>query len=424
MKKKIKEFIFKYHDKGLFEGCFSLIVLLAIGSYAYINKGKVEGIIDLTIFFSVFVALILNLFTGFISRIVGNKFEDSIKLETDYDKMVKRYSEEKNMVTYINSECNDEAYKIGIKSRLDKDLSERHKFKFPVIQDFSCKNTTFRIIDNKERQYHLPQEIKEHYDELINIHKTSSIFNQLTIRVKNWERIENTIFIYTERSTYYDAMVSNRAMDLKWSNGLSNRDLFAYGPWLGGLENSPFSNHLGFNGFIESSDGEIPFVRRNSIVSIGKRTLANSVGASLKTKYALDDQFNLTIDGLVNGIKKEIQDELKIDPNDYIFSLEDNIISLYRDIVEGGKPQLLFYVKIDITKEQINNTFKKEISRKKSTWNMQEEDGNNLVWVKRDELKELFISPDTIVIQKKKYSIMPTASASIVMLINYLKQEI
>ena len=75
---------------------------------------------------------------------------------------------------------------------------------------------------------------------------------------------------------------------------------------------SVLSNHIGFNGFIESSDCYIGFIYRGKDVSIGKATWATSIGASLKAKYALDQHFTFSVERLYKGILSEIEDELKI----------------------------------------------------------------------------------------------------------------
>ena len=140
------------------------------------------------------------------------------------------------------------------------------------------------------------------------------------------------------------------------------------------LSKSSLSNHLGFNGFIISSDGMIPFVKRNSIVSIGKRTYGDSIGASLKAKYGLDSQGRFTLAGLQNSILKEIKDELKIGATDIEFSVEKNMIAAYRDLVEGGKPQFLFAAKVNRTHNEITQEFIKQVKEVKEK-NMEESVG-------------------------------------------------
>lgn len=77
-------------------------------------------------------------------------------------------------------------------------------------------------------------------------------------------------------------------MDFRWENKLTIREQFECGPFLHSLKDSYLSNHIGVNGFVESSDGYIIFLKRGNKLSIAKRTYATSFGEALKTKYALD----------------------------------------------------------------------------------------------------------------------------------------
>lgn len=62
--------------------------------------------------------------------------------------------------------------------------------------------------------------------------------------------------------------------------------------------------------------------------------------------------------GLRNGILQNIENELKI-PKEYLedFSIKNHIIAAYRDMVEGGKPQLLFFIRSSWDKDSIMQNF-------------------------------------------------------------------
>ena len=70
---------------------------------------------------------------------------------------------------------------------------------------------------------------QEHFDELFSAHDTSNVYNQLNIRVKSWEQEGETFQLQTMRTTYFDSLVTNRAMDFRWQSGQTIRDLCAYG---------------------------------------------------------------------------------------------------------------------------------------------------------------------------------------------------
>ena len=119
-------------------------------------------------------------------------------------------------------------------------------------------------------------------------------------------------------------------------------------------------------------------------------------------------------------------DELKITSDQLEgFSLEKNLISAYRDMVEGGKPQFLFWAKSKLTHKEIQNNFFEKLKAKKKkqkSWDKEQrelEDGETFLWIAKEELKNIVIAPDQILYKGKKYAMMPSASAAIVMLIEF-----
>ena len=107
------------------------------------------------------------------------------------------------------------------------------------------------------------------------------------------------------------------------------------------------------------------------------------------------------------------------------FSLEKNLIAFYRDMVEGGKPQFLIYVKVNTSLASIRENFKKDVKKTCLKSSIKENkmaiDGKKLIGIKRDKIDQLYITPDTIVCKKKAYKVMPSAAAAIVMLIQHLR---
>lgn len=140
--------------------------------------------------------------------------------------------------------------------------------------------------------------------------------------------------------------------------------------------------------------------------------------------YALDENPFFTEKGLIESMIKEIDDELKLEPDDFEFSTK-NIIALYRDLVEGGKSQLLFYVKANKSSKEINEGFieARKKSKKGYLQNKMKMDGDKLIFVDKEQLKEIFIAPEMVIIGNKSYTIMPSASACIVMLIKYFEEQ-
>ena len=194
-------------------------------------------------------------------------------------------------------------------------------------------------------------------------------------------------------------------------------------------------------------------MERSKDVSLGKRTYGCSVAASLKTKYALDSYGVFTPDKLIEGIIYEIEDELKI-KREHITKI--NIINAYRDCVESGKPQLLFYAESDLEAAAIEGAFSNRDSaniRQTFTSSIRSDhdtkqkesrviqDGHKLVWLAKSALSELTFKENGIgydgrqgassgflefgkegllkVAQRQFLPMLPTHSASVVMLKNY-----
>ena len=390
---------------------------------------KIEKIIDLTTFSTVVIVSTISFIIGKLGNWLYNKVEDSVKLTNDYDSLITRYSLEP-MVTYTNKSTNEIV-------------------KFPVVKSADLFDKQIVVEDDPRYEYQLPQLVIGYYGELIEAHKTSEVYNNPNIRVNQWNISNEEFIIHTGRTTYFNSLVTNRSIDYTFRKNITARELYECGPYLNSLEQSKLSNHLGFNGFVESADGYLVFIVRGTNVSIAKNTIGTSVGASMKVKYALDENREFTTKGMYHSILCEIRDELSI-TEDSLEITEDKqivLISAYRDLVEGGKPQLLFYAKSRLTKDEIEkNFFEQKIANSKQfkdnskTSNGQikyEEykfkssqeqkmlyDGNRLIWFATDELlsdkTELY--PDKMIINNKKYNMVPSVSASIVMLLNWFNK--
>ena len=311
------------------------------------------------------------------------RFEDAEKLRQDYDVLADKYAHD-NLIQATNRDGSVIKYPIislgtGI---------------IPLGQD---DNRQIQLKDDRHAFYSLPQLIIHHYSDIFSVHGLSNIYNNVNIRVKSMRLHDNMLELNTMRTTYFDSLVTNRAADYTFAEGLSVRELYETGPRMQPLEESKLSNHLGFNGFVESEDGYIVFVKRSLGMSVAKQTYGDSIGASIKTKYALNNTGDLTYLGLRKAILSEIYDELKIDMKDIDLDTL-RIIAAYRDCVECGKPQLLVYVKASVPAKEINSKFTKELKeknllakrltkRQRKEWKTLE-DGKKLIWVHKNDLKD------------------------------------
>ena len=400
---------------------------------------------DFSVLSSIIFAFIVAILGNALSLFVDNKIEDRIKLTTDYETLTSGYIRKlykyKNSVQENVSPKNlDVLYKkegISKKQRNKKSYT----VEFPVTYDAYTYNSEIKFVDS-DNHYELPEIVENNMESLLKAHNTTIKYNQLMIRVDDWHWNESrdTFHVHTSRTTYIQSLLTNRAIDYELESGLSIRKLFDYGPLITPLKESKLSNHLGFNGFIESSDGYIPLVRRSSRVSIGKKTYAASVSASVKSKYVFEDMIEVNdngskniiynvevnLNGIKNTIIKEIEDELKISPESLEWSdTKKHVFAWYRDMVEGGKPHFVFHIKVKESKETIEKNFKKAKKANKILYNLQTrmlEDADELIWIPKSKLTTIAISPEYIVYDKKAYKTLPSYSASLALLIDHLKK--
>lgn len=390
--------------KKIFNPTFIKVLLLAVPVIFVIfykkstNTLSFDNLIDIKTFVAIIIAFICQSISIAIVNIIERHFEDAIKLTTNYQHLIKKYSRT-NLLSY-------------------------DKLIFPIeILQFRTKNeATFDLVfddSHSLNSYELPKQIAAQSNYLMNAHKHSKIYNRLNIRLDDFSVESGKTKLLYSQTYYFDSMVTNRAMDFMLDNGKTIREIYEPGPFLKPLNKSKFSNHLGFNGFVELSDNKIIFVLRDKDLSIGKNTLACSVGASLKSEYALDDNLQFTKAGLNKAINKEIENELNLYIPETV-DLTKSIFTFCRDVLEGGRPQFVFYYKVsDLSSTDFLNNFK---SRNKEDEKYSKKiDGTKFVFLTIDELKKCKIFPNRIVLPNNKtYKMMPLASGSIALLINHI----
>lgn len=333
------------------------------------------------------------------------KAEDGRKLTKNYGYLVNNiYFEAENLIKYQNN-----------KKNMPENVNETD-FTFPVTyKDIS--NMKIQVIDNPDKKYEKPDFIKRNYKELLKAHALSNVWNAENIRIDDWQFTGNKFKIFTSRTTYFDSLVTNRAADLKLRCKKTVREKLDPGPKPKSLANSLMSNHIGFNGFVCSSDGYIPLVKRNMNMSVEKGVYGNSVQASLKTKYALKNEKKFNLDGIIYSIICEIEDELKIKRKD--LKEYPKLLYAYYNLVEL-KPQFLFYAKSLKTKAEIEADFFNNIKKNDTELLI---DGTEFLWIHETELTDIFIMPDGIRYKDYDCEMVPSASGALVMLIRYMQNQ-
>lgn len=268
------------------------------------------------------------------------------------------------------------------------------------------------IIDDSTRQYSLPSVLDERVEGQLRGFKDSVVYNQMMIRLDDLT-LEglNSVLLSTSRTTYFNTLVTNRSADFRPSlDLLSVREIFEPGPFITFLKDSQMSNHLGYNGVIKLSDDQIVLVKRSRYLSTAKSSLGSSVSASLKVSQALDDDQSLSMNGVTSAIISETLDELGV-----VLKEEDvEIFAFYRDLIEVGKPQFLFYSEIDLDEEEFLKV-QRLVKEERVESSMRDKvlvDGEEFVFWKVEELQDILRSTGD--------ELLPNLEASLILLIDFL----
>ncbi len=424
-----------FSKRDLVYAAICLIVLVIVLAIKAIASRSIEpsDLFDIKTFSAVIAVFILNALTNGVVNLLQLKHEDDEKLISDYDTLLKMY---KNVVPVKYTNAPNACYKVGRKHTRcshEETADNEDTYKIPLADVVSFVDKDIKIIDNPEKFYKLPEKIDGAMTELFKAHNFSKTYNQMNIRCCGLFETDGKVEMKFCRTTYFHSLVTNRAIDYK-KDGISVRDLYACGPFLPSLEESELSNHIGFNGFVETSDGYVVFIFRHKHVSIAKNTLQSSVGASLKAKYALDENMMLTEEGIVEAIKNEIADELNLDKlPDYkkrekqIFAdlTFKSVLCFYRELVEGGKPQFMFYTKIDVNKDELEKAYVGGIKKAKRMHDrygfLHKVDGYKMLLVKREDLRKIYVTPDGMVVGKKFFKSVPSSAGTFALFVKYIE---
>ncbi len=413
-----------------------LLIILAVFSLLYYLEVPWLGVllkaVDISSFTAIVLAFVLDGISKQLSKAFKSKTEDITKLTKDYDGLVKRYCRVDDFMTTCNATASEKNLRIGRKRKTCKCISDSTPdvYRLPVCSKISLKDSPVTILDDPQKMYIPNSYVTEHLGKVSDIHEFSNKYNATTIRMDCVTQGPAGTVFRTSRTKYYYLLMTNRSIDYQ-INGLSYRELFEEGPFLRDLEHSTLSNHIGYNGYIETADGQFIFIKRNHHVSVGKDTLQTSVSASLKAKYALDQEQMLTKEGIMHAIVQETIDELHLSNLSGFeskkaalfdaFTFENSVLYFYRDLVEGGKPQLMFYMKLDLLSSEIKQAFTNAPKKRtKENLSKTDSDGHNILLVSREDMSEIYATPDCFVIKGVAYQATPSAVATYLMMMEHL----
>lgn len=288
------------------------------------------------------------------------------KEQQDYKKCLRRWERE---IARRNSEKDNQSKEYQLLSQsVEQYLSGELGLCSLNMFANVAQDTTVRFEDSPE-EHELPSFVIAHADELLQAHKTSAKNNKNTIRLNDFAYDGKTLTLNTARSTYYHMLITNRCMDYQFANGMSIREVYEYENEICPIQRSKFGNQIGINGLIVTSDNYILVEKRGRKKITWKNKFAQSISLAMKTddlglsrRDTLANDCQTAEDKLKGVIQKTIKSNFGLTPADYqTFQMEDNFLGLARDLLEGGKPNLYFYVRTNCTAAELQKKLEENV---------------------------------------------------------------
>lgn len=327
---------------------------------------------------SVFLAGILSIGIAKMAKRCDYYLEESLKIDDNHHKIINMYSGHKKHNIDKNTNFADKngvfmslkhigVFKKRELKNLEKDVySKNYKNVQNSIDDFkdgklflpslnvftNITGDTKIKFNDKNVLYKLSDYVIANADSLFAAHQNSKKSNNTTIRLNDFYYEDNTLTFDTQRSTYYHMLITNRCMDFNFHEGITIRNLYEYKKTISLLNESKLGNQIGINGLILSNDGYVLIEKRDHNKTTWKNKFAQSISLALKEgdltlnqNHIIGDTYEDANENLKHIISKTIKDNFGLTADDYDkFNLQDNFLGLARDLLEGGKPNLYFYV--------------------------------------------------------------------------------
>ena len=339
-------YLFSLVTKNKWVVLLASAAMIGVGIFFYHKFGKtVQGEIVGTI-----VGLLATFLFANILYLASLFIEDNYKV-TNSPKILKKYNPYyQRHVLLNNGDICDYYYDLSI-----------------------CKFENFFLSDDPGKHFKLDGFIEGHYTELIGAHQGSYKQNDVMLRIDDATvDIENKkLSLSSSRTTYYNHLVTNRALDFPIKKSLSLRNVYEPSTLLKPLSISSFSNHLGLIGITKTRDGFFIIHKRSMTATISKNCfvapLATGVSLPHTTSnrdydYAYTKAIKTSY--IESFIKKHVNchllntkclDDAPVE--DYVEKIE--LVGYGRDIREGGKPHLFYLITTNLAKDDYLDCYHK-----------------------------------------------------------------
>ena len=338
---------------------------------------KIMEIITSVDVISIFLVAAVSLIIASILFKGKSMLEESYKIEDDHHKIISHYNKHPK---YDIDKSKNFCDKGGVVMALDNVVPRRRKPKNPISDTYSdgykarqadidsymngslqlpsvsvfaniLGNTEVTFNDSAD-MFELPRFITENKLAFMGAHKASSVRNNDTIRLDDIDFSGDKLMLNTSRTQYYDMLVTNRCMDYKLDDAVSVRGMFEYGTKVSPLSQSQLANQIGINGLIFSADGYLLLEKRGHSKTTWKNKFAQPISLAMKKSDVI-----LQSDGKIGGLPEHaaatfekiilttVKKNFGLEKSDLAgFDLSENLLGIARDLLEGGKPNMYFYV--------------------------------------------------------------------------------
>lgn len=395
MKKKIVKFINNLFNRPIVKFVsYILLVFLIFTIYGVFDNTensidiiiqKITSIVSSEETLSVFLAGIISIGIARFIKNCNSYLEESFKIDDDHHAIIGKYNghakKTENLVenqldsvgTFMRMTHTGAFNKKELKNKEKDKFSKKYKsieqdiknfengyLFLPTINVFAnIDGKTNIVFEDYRDMYLLPDYVISNAERLLAAHKNSNTTNNNTIRLFDVSYDNKTLKLHTQRSTYYHMLLTNRCMDYSFHEGLTIRSLYEYNNTISLLKDSKLGNQIGINGLILSSDGYVLIEKRDHSKTTWKNKFAQSISLALK-----ESDLKLTETRTIGGtpdnandnfsriIRKTVKDNFGLLPEDYeTFEVAENFLGLARDLLEGGKPNLYFFITTNYTAE-------------------------------------------------------------------------
>lgn len=347
---------------------------------------KIMEIITSVDVISIFLIAAVSLIVASIVVKCMKLLEESYKIDDDHHKIICRYNKH---AKYAMDKTKDFCDKDGVVMSLynvagrrkppknpigdkysdsykarqaDIDSYMNGKLQLPSVSIFANILGDIEVTFNDSTEmFELPRFVTENKLALMGAHKNSTSRNNDTIRLDDIDFSNGRLVLNTRRTQYYDMLVTNRCMDYKLDDTVSIRGMFEYGSKVSPLSKSQLANQIGINGLIFSKDGYLLLEKRGHSKTTWKNKFAQPISLAMKKSDVI-----LEDDGKIGGTPKHADDTFRkiilttvkknigLDESDLIgFDLSTNLLGIARDLLEGGKPNMYFYVIAKYTADEL-----------------------------------------------------------------------